>query len=85
MLIKKFVFITISLSRESVRWKANIEGRDFEPKVFQWHNDVLPASMHSSVSKIFEGGGTKFRRFENNEDQNENVPAQNQVRFPAQT
>ena len=31
------------------------------------------------------GGGRKFRKFENNEDQNENFPAQNQVRFPALT
>ena len=37
--------------------------------------------MSSSVRRIFERGG---RRFENNEDQNENFPAQNQVRFPAQ-
>ena len=29
-------------------------------------------------------GGRKFRKFENNEDQNENFSAQNQVRFPAQ-
>ena len=31
------------------------------------------------------GGGRKFRKFEINEDQNENFPAQNQVRLPAQT
>ena len=29
------------------------------------------------------GGGRNFRKFENNEDQNEHFPAQNQVRFPA--
>ena len=32
-----------------------------------------------------KGGARKFRKFENNEDQNENFPAQNQVRFPVQT
>ena len=38
----------------------------------------------SSVRRILERGGTrKFRKFENNEDQNENFPSQNQVRFPA--
>ena len=30
------------------------------------------------------GGGRKFRKFENNKDQNENFPVQNLVRFPAQ-
>ena len=38
--------------------------------------------MTSSVRRIFERGGA--RKFENNEDQNENIPAQKQVRFPAQ-
>ena len=49
---------------------------------------VISNAMSSSVRRIFErgggGGGRKFRKFENNEDQNENFPAQNQVRFPAQ-
>ena len=31
-----------------------------------------------------KGGGRKFRKFENNKDQNENFPVQNQARFPAQ-
>ena len=31
-----------------------------------------------------KGGGRKFENIENNEDQNENFPTQNQVRFPAQ-
>ena len=31
------------------------------------------------------GGGKIFRKFEINENQNENFPAQNQVRFPART
>ena len=31
-----------------------------------------------------KGGARKFRKFEINEDQNKNFPAQNQVRFPAQ-
>ena len=30
------------------------------------------------------GGGREFRKFEINEDENENFPAQNQVRFLAQ-
>ena len=30
------------------------------------------------------GGARKFRKFENNEDQNEKFPAKNQVLFPAQ-
>ena len=32
-----------------------------------------------------KGGGKKFKKIENNEDQKENFPAQNQNRFPAQT
>ena len=39
--------------------------------------------MTSSVRKIFERGGGA-RKLENNEDQNENIPAQKQVRFSAQ-
>ena len=39
----------------------------------------------SSVHRIFEKGGRKFKKFEINEDQNENFPAQNQVCLPAQT
>ena len=38
----------------------------------------------SSVCRIFERGARKFRKFENNKDQNENFPAQNKVHFPAQ-
>ena len=40
----------------------------------------------SSVRRIFERGrgARKFRKFEINEDQSENFPAPNQVRFPAQ-
>ena len=50
---------------------------------------VISNAMSSSVRRIFErggggGGARKFRKFENNEDQNEDSPAQNQVRFPAQ-
>ena len=38
----------------------------------------------SSIRRIFERRGTrKFRKFENNEDQNENFPARDQFRFPA--
>ena len=42
--------------------------------------------LGSSVRRIFESGeeGRKFENIENNEDQNENFPPQNQVRFPAQ-
>ena len=42
----------------------------------------LWAVAYAGFSK---GGGRKFRKFENNEDQNENFPAQNRVRFSAQT
>ena len=30
-----------------------------------------------------EGGPRKFKKFENNEDENKKVPVQNQIRFPA--
>ena len=33
VLINKFMNITISLSREYLGWKADIEGSDFEPKL----------------------------------------------------
>ena len=42
----------------------------------------LPTVEYAGFSK---GGARKFRKFGNNKDQNENFPAQNQVRFPAQT
>ena len=39
----------------------------------------------NSVRRIFESGGVrKFENIENNEDQHENFPPQNQVRFSAQ-
>ena len=40
-----------------------------------------PGYAYGSVRRTFERGA---RKFENNEDQNENFPAQNQVRFPTQ-
>ena len=42
---------------------------------------MIPGSTR--VRKIFERGG-EARKFEINDDQNENFPAQNQVRFSAQ-
>ena len=43
--------------------------------------DITSIAYH----RIFERGGRKFKKFEINEDQNENFPAQNQVCLPAQT
>ena len=40
--------------------------------------------MESVAYAGFSKGGRKFKKFENSEEQNENFPAQNQVRFPAQ-
>ena len=45
-----------------------------------FHNGVV---VISSVRRIFKRGARKFKKFENNEDQNENFPARNKVRFPA--
>ena len=52
----------------------------FHIRFCSWH---LQKKIHeySSLHKIFEKGGKKFRKFENNEDHNENFPAHNQVRF----
>ena len=51
----------------------------------QFDASTLCAVAYAGFSKDGGGGGRKFRKFENNEDQNENFPAQNQVRFPTQT
>ena len=40
------------------------------------------AVAYAGFSKV--GGARKFRKFENNKDQNQNFPAQNQIRFLAQ-
>ena len=55
-----------------------------------WLIHIYPPLTSCSVRRVFErgggggGGGRKFRKYENNKDQNENFPAQNQARFPAQ-
>ena len=43
--------------------------------------NLFQSEAYAGFSK---GGSRKFRKFEINEDQNKNFPAQNQVRFPAQ-
>ena len=63
-----------------------------EQQTLKFFSAVLPLQLQkdenknysksSSVRRIFERGGG--RKFENNEEQNENFPPQNQVRFPAQ-
>ena len=49
------------------------------------HKQPLGGARPVAYAGFLKGGATKFRKFENNDDQNKNVPAQNQVRFPAQT
>ena len=39
-------------------------------------------SAQQRTQDFRKGGGRKFRKLEINEDQNENFPSQNQVRFP---
>ena len=47
---------------------------------------ILPCAYPVAYAGFSKGeGGRKFRKVEINEGQNENFPAQNQFRFPAQT
>ena len=41
-------------------------------------------ALNSSERRIFERGARKFRKFENNEHQNENFLQPKSVRLPAQ-
>ena len=62
-----------------------------EQQTLNFFSAVLPSQSQKDEKKITakavayagfsKGGG---RKFENNEDQNENFPPQNQVRFPVQ-
>ena len=47
-----------------------------------WQEEETGGLSSVAYAGFSKGGGG--RKFENNEDQNENFPAQIQVRFPAQ-
>ena len=61
-----------------------------KPERETWQTRALTTKLQRRRSVAYAGfskGGVarKFRKFEINEDQNENFPAQNQVCLPAQT